>query len=499
MNVLLKKYGLDLIIVVSFVFVCMLRFTPQLQGKVVTQSDVVQAEAMQKEAQDYNRTHDDVTYWTNNMFGGMPTYAIWAPTFNPIAIPMKFMQLGFKGPIGMVFMAMLCMFLLLRLMTIPSWLAGFIAIAFGLCTNHMILWEAGHTNKLLTVANASLVIAAMFLAFEKRTLIPALLTMAFGLALNIKSGHIQMTYYLFLAVLVMGICYGIEAIRKRELVPFVRQSGALLGGAIIAVLLCWNSLSIQNSFKKDTMRGVPILESKSTEDASSSSETEGLAWNYAMQWSNGPLDMLAMLVPRAAGGGGAEKPVKNSKMLRSLRERGVNTRDMRLPYYFGDLPVTSGGIYFGVSLFFFFLLSCFQLRGPLQWWLIGSFVLLSLLAMGKNAAWFNLPFYKIFPLYNSFRAPSSITTISILPVIIGAALGVKQVVDSEWKEYRRALLLSSIVLSVICLFVGFLLPSMSDLAGASDARLQTMGFDPELLRQDRAIALRNDSIRSLLF
>ena len=51
-------------------------FTPQFQGKVPRQGDIVSWEAASKEIKDYETKTGDQLLWTDAMFGGMPAYQI---------------------------------------------------------------------------------------------------------------------------------------------------------------------------------------------------------------------------------------------------------------------------------------------------------------------------------------------------------------------------------------------------------------------------------------
>lgn len=498
MKDLIKKYGIHGIAILIFLLVAIVRFYPQLQGKTINQSDVTSAVAMQQEAQAYNATHDDITYWTNNMFGGMPSYTIWAPTFNGMQYFTKILLGGFGPPIGFFFMAMLCFYFLVSLFGVRPWIGILSAMVFAYYSGNVILWEAGHTNKLLTVANASLIIASLYVSYHKRMFWSAALLMAFSMALNILSGHIQMTYYLFLSMLILTLLYFIRAFRKKELLDFLKSSLALSIGVIVALMISYSSLSVQYSFKKDTMRGAPILKNVSSDKASSSSETEGLEWNYAMQWSNGPLDMLSLVVPLAAGGGSSESVRDDSKIKQLIRRNGGNTRNLKLPYYFGSLPFTAGAIYFGVLVFVFFFIGCYSSKGPIGWWLISSTIFIFLLSMGKHLSWINLPIFKYLPLYNSFRAPSSALIVAYLPVVFGAALGLQHLIESKHLS-KKAFSVSVGVLSIICLMIGFVLPEMIDFSGSSDSQIANAGIDINLFNDDRKAMMRSDSLRSLAF
>ena len=70
---------------------------------------------------------------------------------------------------------------------------------FGLCTNHFILFEAGHSSKIMTVFTAPLMIAGMVCCTKKSYLGGAAL-FTLGAGLNLYANHPQMTYYLAMAL-----------------------------------------------------------------------------------------------------------------------------------------------------------------------------------------------------------------------------------------------------------------------------------------------------------
>ena len=68
--------------VVVFFLVLSYGFVPQvLQGKIVNQSDISGFVGMSHEMTEWNKAHpEDPAYWSDSMFGGMPTTAISAQT-----------------------------------------------------------------------------------------------------------------------------------------------------------------------------------------------------------------------------------------------------------------------------------------------------------------------------------------------------------------------------------------------------------------------------------
>ena len=62
-----------------FLLLSVMYFLPQLQGKVLQQSDILSVRGMNQEAQVWKEKTGGVILWTNAMFAGMPTYQIAAP------------------------------------------------------------------------------------------------------------------------------------------------------------------------------------------------------------------------------------------------------------------------------------------------------------------------------------------------------------------------------------------------------------------------------------
>ena len=59
-----------------FLFICVIYFLPQTQGKQLRQSDITQYLGMAQEIKQFQKETGETTLWTNSMFGGMPAYQI---------------------------------------------------------------------------------------------------------------------------------------------------------------------------------------------------------------------------------------------------------------------------------------------------------------------------------------------------------------------------------------------------------------------------------------
>src|SRR4030095_5206861 len=355
------------------------------------------------------------------MFGGMPTYQISAPQKNDLVKWVdKFHQLFINRPIGYFLAAMIGCYIVLLCLGAGHWPSMLGAIAFGLTTNQISLYETGHMSKFMTIVYGSYIIAGGILAYQKKYLMGGIV-FALGMGLSLFNNHVQMTYYLGLFMGLYVIMALILAIRRKEINSFAKASGILLIGVLLALGASCSKLWTTYEFSKDTMRGGAVLETPV--DANGiSTQSGGLNWDYAMQWSNGTTDVLAMLIPRAAGGSGSEELSSNAAVVKDLKTKGVNP-DFGMPLYYGSLPFTSGPAYIGASVLFLFVFGLFSMRPSLRWWIIGVTALTILMSMGKHFALLNRPLFDLLPMYNKFRAPSSILSITALIIPIGAALG----------------------------------------------------------------------------
>ncbi len=476
-----------------FLLVSILYFLPQIQGKVVPAGDIVQFQGMAKEIKDFKDKTGERTLWTNSIFGGMPTYQIdSAQPSNMMHYVEKATNLFIPRPIGYFFAMAFMFYLFMIYMKVNPWVSVIGAIAFSFSAGNMTLFEAGHMTKLRVLASFGLIAMGMVMAFRKEYIKGGIIY-ALGIGLSLYANHIQMTYYFFLG---LGVYVLIEIITQLK-----DGQGANLGKALM-VLLIGTSIGVGSSasklwttyeYAKDTMRGDPILASTSAA-ATSSSQTKGLEWEYAMQWSNGWADLMSSIIPRATGGGSAEKIAKDSKTVRALKGRGG--KDFKAPLYFGSLPFTSGPYYFGAIICFLFVLGLMNVKGSVKWWIAIVSLLMLLASLGKNFSFFNRLLFDFFPMFNKFRTPNSILVVAGFFVPVLSMLAMSNILKS--KESRQSLMKKVFIAAGItggmCLLYGFLAPSMMDMSSGSDSRLPQDLVGP--LKSDRASLLRADALRS---
>ncbi len=483
-----------LIAVLTFIVVSCAYFIPQFQGEVMQQSDSISYEGMAKEVKDHNASSDDAALWTNSMFSGMPAYQIYTPPGNNVATYLqRILSFGIPRPAGLFIFGLICSYLLLVVFGVNAWMSLFLAFGMAFATNNLILLEAGHMTKVTSLMSIPLVIGGVVLAFRKSIFLGgALFTL--GMLLNLKANHYQMTFYLGLCLILFVAIILINALRQGKIMDFVKPSLILVLGLVLAIGTSASKLMTTYEYSKDTMRGDPILTQNI--DKTSSSGVDGLAWDYAMQWSNGAKDLLSAFIPMAVGGSSAESVSPQSTLGEKLRLRKVE----KMPIYWGDLPFTSGPSYFGAVIFFLFLLGALIYPGPVKWWLVSAVGLTLLLSLGKHFELLNRLLFDYFPFFNKFRTPNSVLSITtfILPVLSGLAMS--RILDiKEKKTLIRPVIISAGIVGGLSLLLALIGGSIFDFSSLSDARYEQMGLPINLLEDHRAEALRKSSLRTLFF
>ncbi len=271
-------------------------FTPLMQGKALSQSDVVQAQGSQKEIMDVYAKTGHAPLWTNSMFGGMPSYQIWMPLpYSITTYVIEGMKTIFPNPVDTLLLLLLGAYLLFCVLKLNPWLAAAGAIAFAFSSYNFILIDAGHANQIYAMAFFAPILAGIILTIRGKYLIGASLT-AFFLAMEIRSNHIQMTYYLLLAIIILVIVELYDAFKKKQLNVFGKSIIYLVGATLLAVAVNATMLWTTAEYGAETNRGQSNLTQHTTEPSN------GLSKDYAYGWSQGVGECFTFLIPNAYGG-----------------------------------------------------------------------------------------------------------------------------------------------------------------------------------------------------
>lgn len=478
----LAAFGVLLIVAIVY-------FSPLLSGKILVQSDIVQWKGSAKEVDDFRDKTGEEALWTNSMFGGMPAYQIsMRPKGNVVNKIRNIMLKIIPKPANIILFCMVAFYILMIVMGVHPILGAIGGMAYGLMTYNMLILEAGHIIKALSMSHAPLVIAGVLLAFRGRYLIGAALG-GVGFAFSIVAAHYQITYYMMLILLVFGIVYLIEAVKNKKVADFAKASVIMGLVFVVATATDYVRMATTYEFSKETMRGGSELTKKGAED--------GLQADYAFSWSYGKMETMTLLIPRFMGGASGEKISKDSQTYKALRKLG--SRSEVGPMYWGESPFTGGPFYLGAIICFLFVLGCVIVPGPLKWWLVIATVLSIILAWGKHFEAFNMLIFDYFPMYNKFRVVSMSLIMVQLTVPMLGIFALQKVFTGKMPkdELMKALKISLGVVGGTLLFFILLGGSLFDFSAAGDS-----GYPESLVRAleaDRASMMRMDALRSLGF
>ena len=488
----LKKSLPHIIAVLAILIVNVIFFIPQFQGKKLEMGDITAYRGMSEESNSHRAETGEEALWTNSMFGGMPTYNISTRHQNNVTQYIsKGMSLFIGGPAGTFVLGMLSFYICLVVLGVNSWVSLIMAITFGFSTSNLMLFGAGHVTKVKSIMASAPIIAGVLLTMKGRYWLGgSIFTLFLGMA--VMANHPQMVYYLGLALSLYMIFAAVEAVQKGSLPQFAKGVGILIVCSVIALGASATKLMPTYEYGKQTMRGNPIL----TADASApktSSSVNGLDYNYAMGWSGGTLDVLSIFIPYAAGGGTVEELSKNSKFAKVTGQR----KNISAPTYFGSLPSTAGPYYFGAIVFFLFLFGALIVSGKFKWWLVTATIFTLLISMGKNFELLNQPLFDYFPLFNKFRTPNSVLSITGILLVILAGLGFNEVLKREDKDTLvKPLLIAMGGVAGFSILFGLIGPSLISFESAYDARMGGEQRIIDALYDDRAGLLSSSAFRT---
>ncbi|MCS2322072.1 YfhO family protein [Bacteroides fragilis] len=420
----MKKFLPDLIAILAFIVISFIYFFPAItEDRILFQHDTVAGAGAGQEAKEYYERTGERTRWTNALFGGMPTYQM-SPSYDstePLTFVQKVYHLFLPNYVWLTFIMMLGFYILLRAFGIPAWLAGLGGIIWGFSSYFFILIAAGHIWKFITLAYIPPTIAGIVLAYRKKYLLGGIITALF-MAMQILSNHVQMTYYFLFVIFFMVGAFFEDAWRKKELPQFFKATGVLIVAGLIGVSINLSNLYHTYEYSKETMRGKSELK---YEGAAAKQTSSGLNRDYITQWSYGIGETFSLLVPNVKGG--ASVPLSRSEKAMEKANPMYSSLYSQLTQYFGDQPMTSGPVYVGAFVLMLFILGCFIVKGPMKWALLGATIFSILLSWGKNFMGLTDFFIDYIPMYNKFRAVSSILVIAEFTIPLLAIFTLKEI------------------------------------------------------------------------
>ena len=476
---------------------------PVLNGKVLSQTDIISGQCAGHEVGEYAKATGHTAYWTNSLFGGMPTYQIaFSTPSSKIIRTIRKAYTFFLGSVWAWFLTYLFgFFILMRAFDISKWLSIIGSVAVTLSTYFLIIIAAGHINKVFAIGYMAAVIAGFVYIFKKRYLLGACLTMvftSFGMIL-----HPQMAYYFMLMLAVFGIAEAYIHLKEKRIKDLIVGVGIFAISLGIGLGTGYSNVKSNADYVKETMRGGH----SELRDNNGKAQT-GLDFDYATSWSYGIGETMTLLVPNFNGGSSHYNVGSKSNLYDEMVKQGVPKSNAKqfcqsLPMYWGDQPFTEGPVYVGAIVCFLFLLGLIIVKSPYKWALLGATVFSILLAWGRHFEGLTSLFFNYFPMYNKFRAVSSILVVAEVAMPILGFMALQQIIDKriDRQQLKRAILISGGVTGGICLLLGLFGGSMFSFTTAGDAQIfkQLPDWLNKLIISERASMLTSDAFRSLLF
>ncbi|MDG2432440.1 YfhO family protein [Flavobacterium sp.] len=499
---IVNKFYPHILALIGFIIVSLIYFYPVLQGKQIFQSDIVQYTGMAKEQNDFRATEHLEPYWSNSAFGGMPTYQLGAKYpydfIGAIDDVLRFLP----RPADYLFLYFLGFYGLLLVLKVDPLKAFFGAVAFGFSTYLIIILGVGHNAKAHAIAYMPMVIAGFILVFRKRYVVGGLLTL-FATALEINANHFQMTYYLLIFLLILSSYFIYFELKKKDFKSLFISIGVLAVAGILAIGANATNLLATAEYANFSTRSKSEL--NFNPDGSKNTASTAMSRDYITEYSYGVAESFNLIAPRLFGGSNHEAVGTDSSMYDFMVGQGVpegQAADFAsgLPTYWGDQPIVAAPAYIGAVVFFLALIGLFIDDRKIKYVFLSGAIVSLLLSWGKNFPALTDFFIDNVPMYNKFRAVSSIQVILELCFPVLAIMGLQSFFKLE-KELRWKSLWQPTAAALGLIILLFFGKSLFDFEGPNDSYF-VQSYGPgfvDALKADRMSLYSADLLRSGFF
>lgn len=490
------------LVLIGFIVLSFVYFSPVIKGKTLPQMDNIHAEGAAHELVEYQKQTGEKAQWTDSMFGGMPAYQIKSDSSSNVFYHLTHaIQLGLPyTTVAILFLYLVGFYVLLLSLGVGRNVAIVGAVAFALGSYNIIIIAAGHITKCYAIAMMPLVIGGVLMTFGGKRILGAIFTMV-ALGLELAFNHVQITYYLALALALLVIFELVLAFREKKLKDFGISMAFLAGASLFAVLPSTTNLWTTYEYGAYSIRGKSELKA-----ADGQKESSGLDKDYALSWSYGVGETPTLLIPNVVGGASAAIGTK----LKTVQEADPQIAQVvaQQSAYWGGRGFTSGPVYVGAIVCFLFFIGCFFYQGKTKWWLVAATILSIFLAWGKNFPLLTDFMFYHFPLYNKFRTVEMALVIATVTIPLLAMLGLKAIYDNpEDVKYRPGKFFAALGLSAgvalvfaLCptLFYDFLDPREAAQFAELKAQNPVYGTLEQTLIDARVELTRSDAMRSVV-
>jgi len=487
------------ICIVCLIAVSVIYFYPILFDKGIEQSDISQFKGMSKQIVDHRDKFNEEPYWLDNAFLGMPSFQVSArypyDILRVIDLSIRFLP----RPADYLFLYLLSFYLLIISLKINYRFALLGALAFGFSTYLIIILGVGHNTKALAIGYLPLVIMGVIMILNKHFLKGFLIT-SLALGLQIHSNHYQMTYYTLIMIMVIFLFYFFDYLKKNNLKIFFKIIVIFISSSIIALMLNASALLATKEYSEFSTRSKSEI--TINPDGSIKESSSGLSKDYITEYSYGILESFNLFIPRFMGGGSSELISQDSKLMDFIKSLDPNQGQQVYQYsrtYWGNQPIVAAPAYVGASILFLFFLGLLTLKNINMRWLTTLVIISLILSWGKNFNFLTNLMIDYFPLYDKFRAVSSIQVILEFCVPLLAVIGLNSFLSKKISEKnKKSILIKTMVITLpLTLIIYF----FGDVLFDFKSNFEIFANYPDILKlliEERKILLKTDTLRSLL-
>jgi hypothetical protein len=479
-----------------FFFVTVAFFSPIFfENKGLSQYDIQQHLGASKALRDYREATGEEGLWAGTMFSGMPAYLVNVQWSDGVVVGMKkVMSLFLPHPVGNIFLSFLCYYIMLLSFRIRPYFAMASAVAFGLSSFLIVGLVAGHNARIGAIAFMPLVMAGIHLTFSGKRMLGFSVT-ALAMAFHLREQHLQMTYYLMIAVAGYGLMQLVLAVREKKMRDFGINLLALIPAVLLAVGTFFGQFWAIREYSRYSIRGQSELMVPKGADG------DGLSKSYAFEFSNGLTEPLTLMIPNILGGASSNYLFQNeqSASYQALVNSGNNELANQLaPYtsaYWGPQRLAAP-YYAGAVICLLAALGVLFAERKYAWWLGAVGAIGIALSWGSTFPTLNYFLFDYFPGYNMFRSVTFALILPLMALPLLGALGLEAVLGSELNPQRQRKLLWGLVVPGFCLIIA-VTGGFGSFLKASEVDLPV--WFRTALRNDRMDLLQSDAWRSFWF
>ena len=495
----MKTYLNHFICVAILGIVSVVYFYPIISGKSIQQSDISQFLGMSKQIVDHRKEFNEEPFWLDNAFLGMPSFQVSAKY--PFDI-LYYIDQGIRflpRPADYLFLYLISFYFLIISLRINYKYALFGALAFGFSTYLIIILGVGHNTKALALGYLPLVLSGFLITLRGDYLKGFIISSLF-LGLQVHANHYQMTYYTLIMLLIVVVIHYWDFFKKNELRRIYQSLIVFLSVGLISLMMNAPSLLATKEYSEFSTRSKNEI--SINPDGSLKESMNGLDKDYITEYSYGILESFNLIFPRFMGGGSSETIRESSKLMEFIRSLEPNQAQQVYQFskmYWGNQPIVAAPAYLGISIFFIFLISLLLVNDLNRKWIVISVIISLILSWGKNFSVLTDFMIDSFPLYDKFRAVSSIQVIIEFCIPFLAVLGLKNFFSNDFDENKKlnslkyvSVFLISLIL-IFYVFGGYILDFKSD--------FEIFSQYPEILNliiEERKYLFEYDLIRSLI-